>query len=238
MYGLLYKEFVLNKKYLLSLGVSLIFLSSLMFFPNDGYAELSAIISAFSVVCMFLVGGMLQQSIFEYDEKRGWYYFISSSPVTAKGQVTVKYCYIILISFLIHAWCFMVQLLSSAVLDTENCLSADILMGIVTVQIFLRSVELPFIFRFGSKYGNYFRMFMTYALVLAVVIYLLFGDISIFGSTEQLIMKAANFLMGENSSDVMLVFVCISPYVTLALYYLSYKISCSLYMKGVDVYDK
>ena len=75
MAGLLYREFILNKKNLLMIAGGEVLVSFIMFIPfifKDGYAEtefITALLSVFAFIMMFLILGMLTANFFEADER-------------------------------------------------------------------------------------------------------------------------------------------------------------------------
>ncbi|MDE7093708.1 MAG: hypothetical protein K2O52_02230, partial [Oscillospiraceae bacterium] len=70
------------------------------------------------------------------------------------------------------------------------------------------------------------------------IIYALFGDLSIFGSVDNFYEKIINFIDGKNTPEILLLVIGIFMHVAVLFYYLSYKISCKYYLKGVECYDK
>ena len=134
---------------------------------------------------------------------------------------------------MMFCWCTFLFYIASAVSNHNVTIAGLVLQLIVFIQIFFRAFETPFIIRFGSKKGNIIRMVFMGTIVLIILTYALFGDLSIFGSVEDLI-KWFQDTFSENIP----MFLRISPAVILFLYWISYKISCFLYLKGGESYDK
>jgi hypothetical protein len=95
MAGLLYKEFLVNRRNLIPVGGSLLLISVLMFIKApDGFEIFYSFMGIFVyLLIFFLTGEMLQASVFEPDETKRWANFILSSPLGAAGQVKSKLCF-------------------------------------------------------------------------------------------------------------------------------------------------
>lgn len=237
MVGLLYKEFIQNRRNLALIGGTLMIFSSIMFIPEpEGFEEIWTLLGLIVYVPIFaLTGDMFQSSIFESDESKKWAYFIASSPMTVKGQVGSKYWFTLLTSYAVLVWCAVCDAISCAVHDNPNSMISLIVM-LFFIQIMMRAVEMPFIIRFGSKIGAVYKGIVFSVLIFAVIVYLLFGDLSKFGSVENF--YSWFFKMMSGGSNGMLIFSAALPYVSVGLYYLSYRLSCGFYMKGAENYDK
>jgi hypothetical protein len=100
----------------------------------------------------------------------------------------------------------------------------------------MRALEIPFVVRYGSKNGAKYKGCIFAAIILAVIIYMLFGYIPRFMSAEHFFEWYENMM--NSTTNGMLIFIAVLPYISLTLYCISYRISCRLYQKGVDTYDK
>lgn len=237
MAGLLYKEFIQNRRNLALIGVAMLVISSIMFMSApEGFEQIWTLMGLMVYVLIFaLTGEMFQSSIFEPDESKKWAYFIASSPMMAKGQVGSKYWFTLLTSYAVLVWCAVCDAVSCAVHDNPNNMISLIVM-LFFIQILMRAVEIPFIVRFGSKIGNVYKGVAAFVLIFAVIVYLLFGDLSKFGSAENFYSWFFRVLNG--GSDGVLIFMAALPYLSIGLYYISYRLSCGFYMKGAENYDK
>lgn len=250
MVGLIYKEFAIQRRSLTILGVSCGLFILALFFPlfGDYVTTLSSNMGAdrsvllmiweFVIyVLLFLIVGMYQPTIFEADESKKWAGFVSSTPLTGKGQIAAKYYFVLLLSVMIHALCWCFNYIYAAVYQLDFSL-VDILVILFYIQLLLRAFELPFVVRFGSKNGDTYKGFLFLILVMVVVIYLLFGDLSAFGSINTLIDELFKALTMDTTSMGYLVLPPLLPIISVVCFYASYHISCKLYLKGVETYDK
>ena len=107
-----------------------------------------------------------------------------------------------------------------------------LILSLFSFQMIMRAIEIPIIFRFGSKYGSIYRMTVGFFLCFGVMVYLLFGDLSIWGSEEQILDTIVELISGNQY--VMLRNFSIRMFVVAGLCYLiSYFVSVRLYKKGV-----
>lgn len=241
MSGLIYKEVVTNKRNLLLMTLITLFLPILMLLPalSDNADEGSSgmIMSLMSImvyIIIFLVVGTMQAQMFENDESKRWADYIVSTPKLARGQVESKYIFTLMVTI----GAMILGIIGS---DTANVISgsSDMSMMIyllVIIQVFLRAVEIPFIIRWGSKVGTVLKSIMFLVLLLAGIGYLLFGDLSFWNDMDKIYEKMIGFLNGDYP-DAFFVFLGVAPYITGILYYVSYRISVRLYLKGVENYD-
>ena len=247
MYGLLYKDFIVNKKNMLLLFFVVIFMYVLEFaglIPSDDPSAsladdmpfLYQTINCISVGSAFMIIDMLQFSIYEQDEKKKFAYYITASEGGIKSHIQEKY----LFSYLISVFCMVLCiLLNSLAIDIADNGYNDSMLCIVMffVQIFMKAVEIPFIMAFGSKRGNNVKGILILIVALIALIYFLFGDLSVFGSIDDF---WDNFfkLFNVAENPKIIIGMSLAGLGSLACYYVSYLISCRVYLKGVDGYAK
>ena len=255
MNGLIYKELRQKRLYLLSAALALVFA---IWFPvigitliDDGTLEdtlkeigtVGALLRMFFVTCAFYVVGMLQSALFTADENKKWGYFIASAPNGGRMQVYYKY----VITFMMSCIAFMVGFLADSsfctltyrVTGEETMGVSGIMVLLVYFQLFLRSIEMPFSVRFGAKKGGVVKAVFLLIVLLAGIIYLLFGPLP--GNFEEFLEALFEFFEKLQNGDIPdgLFFVqSLLPFAAVGCYVLSYFISRNLYLKGVEEYDK
>lgn len=232
MVGLIYKDFLVNKKSIFIALGAMIYCGMMVVIPAGNksvkedmgmFMQLYGILIFFA---MFIISGNFQGNIFKSDESKKWAYFIISTPMIKK-YIEAKYWFIMIMS--------LSTLLITAIFDSLNCIVSDayslqiFIMIMFYIQILMRSIEIPFLIRFGAM-GSYYKVGIFLLAVLAVGIYLLFGDLSHFGSMDSFYEWIFKALGGE--SMAFQVFFAILPFVSATAYYLSYKVSCRLYLEG------
>ncbi len=238
MAGLLYKELVLNRRNIISMAVAELVISSVIFMPlfDDGVHEeadiLVSLISTVMIPVMFLSLGMIA-GFFEVDETKKWAYFISSSPITQTGHIRTKYIFTFLMYTALLVWCYYLSAFA-AVLGGSINMSIAVFMQ--WIMLIFNAVEFPFMVRFGTKAGGYIKSAFMIALMLIIIEYALFGD---FSTDSEKIFKFIERLSGTTAmSDIMCILSALFPCAAVGLYFLSYKISCKLFLKGAEEYDR
>ena len=233
MFGLVYKELVTRKKQLLIL-LPIAALFTIMVIAdaatNDEYVGVMIMLAA---VCIILVSGTFEQGSFENDETKKWLSFISSAEDGVRKQIGSKYLFNLILMISVFTYLELIFELAAAMTGINADIFFMALQLMMFFQMVYRAVESPFMVAFGSKYGNTIRMIVMLILVFGFIVYALFGDLSIFGSTEELLLRAEEFLSDSGSY-----FILLTPAFAFLLYYLSFEISCRLYLHGGEFYEK
>lgn len=242
MAGLLYRELVLNKNNLLGMALGIMGISVMMFLPlifsDKTYIEPSvatALLSVFVFIAVFIMLGMMTASIFAADESKKWAYFITSTPLTDVSQIKEKYLFTLLIYIALLVWCDFTATLLAALGGSANVMIAFEMMCIMLAT---NAIEFPFIVRFGSKAGSNIKTALILLIMLITFEYIFFGDLSIFGSPESFFEFIEKLSDSSAMTDIALVLLAVFPYISVGLYFLSYKLSCKLYLKGAEEYER
>ena len=251
MWGLLYKDFTVMKKEFWIGGLAMLLFSVPLFLPwesireaNGGATDAASMESLiyvmlpfFAYLFIFAIAESVQNGIFAHDERKGWSFFVTASPLGAKSQVLSKYYLNFLVAFLIYVWGFVCDNICMLIHGVYGS-AASIYTLFFWIHIMMRALEIPFLIRFGQNHGNTYKLLLIAGIAFVGLVYALFGYIP-----ENLSVEACfDFLIGLSMkqaglSNVALGIVALLPYVAILLYYLSYKISCRLYQKGVECYE-
>lgn len=233
MFGLVYKELVTRKKQLIIL-LPIIALFTIMVIADaatkDEYIGVMLMLAA---VCIILVSGMFEQGSFENDETKKWLSFIGSAENGVRKQIGSKYLFNLIFMISVFTYLELIFELAAAMTGINADIFFMALQLMMFFQMVYRAVESPFMVAFGSKYGNTIRMIVMLILVFGFIVYALFGDLSIFGSTEELLLRAEEFLSDSGSY-----FILLTPAFSFLLYYFSFEISFRLYLHGGEYYEK
>lgn len=240
MVGLIYKDFLTNRKSIFTALGAMLYCGIMIIMPDIiGTAEeedIGIFMQLYAIlmfVAMFFISGAFQSNMLKNDESRRWAYFITSTPMLKK-HIEAKYWFILIMS--------MATVFITSVFDALNCLLFDsasmqmIIMIIFYIQMFLRAIEIPFCVRFGTDMGGYYRAGILVLVILIAGIYFLFGDLSHFGSIDTFYDWLFKALSGEVKAFQ--TFIAVFPFVSMGMYYLSYKLSCRLYLKGAENFEK
>ncbi len=256
MNGLLYKEFRQNR-----IGILFaVFLPALFFlFPafmpiaDDSaysvkaslieYAEAGVLLKVLSLVIGLILFDMLTLSFLSADEMKKWAYFSASTPKGIKGQVYTKYAVIFITAGLELILLTITNVLLNKAIENVTGQEVQNMIKMLTyffyIEIILKAIDLPFSIRFGVKKGSAVKTSMFMGFFVIFMIYFLFGPIPLDSDSffDGIFELFENFLSGKYSEQLN-VLKCIVPAAAIVSYVLSFLISCKLYMKGVESYDK
>ena len=251
MLGLLYKDFMVMKKDLLYTMCAILGSSIFLFVPwgnlLDKYNIHTEMVNEYTMtfvimpcVTYFLVFQMIamaQGNLFAHDERKVWSSYITGSPLGTRGQVLSKYYMVLALSFVGFVWgafCDTISMLVSGIYGSAAIIYTVIFFG----QILFRAIELPFLIRFGQKHGRNYKILVFVIVAFACIVYALFGKIPKGLSLEMIITSIVKLSGNPTAiSTAFLGVIALCPYVIFGMYYISYKISCKLYQKGVENYD-
>lgn len=228
MKGYLLKDIYLYRKNFICFFIGILLLSAPVFAkpPVESFS-LSLMLLCVFCTCIFLVLDMCEQSIYENDESNEFKKFTLSSPSAATGYIGAKYILTLCISLFFIIYCMALSSVASVVHHHRFKIFWLCLMYF-SIMLFFRSLEIPLIIRFGSKSGGIYRTFISFVFIFTIFVYLLFGDISIFGSMEQILSFVEKLLDGNMQSFLRNISL-IMFFVSAVLYLISYRISKRLY---------
>ena len=146
-----------------------------------------------------------------------------------------KYLFMLIVSVITLSVCLVADQIHCAVNRADSCMMLVEL--VFWASLILHAVETPFVIRFGSRKGNIIRGFCLIALLFALVICVLFSMSKALGWIASL----AEFVLKLSEGDLsreMLWICAVAPLIALPLYFASYKLSCRLYRKGAECFDR
>ena len=234
MWGLMLKDLYVNRRaigiYSALAGVCSVFL--MIPFSAQTMEELGFIYTMMGVLWLagiFVLTGTLENELLLSDETAGYQQFVLSSPMGVKGQVLSKYYICLLISLLGAFWCILLTEISNMVTGTENGLLLPVIV-LFYLQIFLRAVELPFLFGLGARYGNYVKMCVGIVLTFLVLNHVLYGKNFRMQTFDSLMEYISGFSM-EQLADGALLAWGLMLVGSLVLFYASYYLSFLWYRR-------
>ena len=243
MTGLIYKEWRQNRLYIILTavcGMAAVFIPiPMIMLDGKGLSALAeeqgVIVRVIALLLGFLSAGALQNLALRGDDRKEWRIFIVSSPETAEGFLRIKYEMIFAMSVIaVSAIVFFDQLLGAAVLDAAGKALPDIsgvYLALAYIQIALRAIDLPFIIRFGDKRGGMIKMITIVLLFIALTVVIMINP-------GNMAVELANWIESGFDGDIVPLVIGIFPFAAIGAYFLSYRISCRIYMKGAEQYDK
>ena len=177
----------------------------------------------------YIIFLLINAELFRFSENQKWRNFAISTPISVKGQVAVKYVFTIMIYAAILLFdvfgCFIATLMTGENQFT-HMQAGLIFFGI---SLILNSFDYPFYFRFGSENGSRIKAASILFVIILVLIYGLFGDVSfLFGDSS------AQDLYNFMKSPPIKLMTWLIPTMSVALFVISYIVSLPLCRKGIE----
>lgn len=238
MAGLLYKDFVgiKGKIIVMILGLATIFfLVVRIIFPggtdvvSDG--EANDIILMLCVLMLIFVGFFMISSwtvaICRNDEKCKARQFVNALPLAKNSYIASKYIFIAIAVYVIFSLEQIWTIIFSGMAGENGIASLATTAGmfltsISSASMLLAAIELPFYFTFGVKKGSAIKVAILCILFFVVAYYMMFGDLSIIENWDIYVLVEWT----ENHMTFMSFLSVISPIVVLAIYWISYRLTC------------
>ena len=252
MRGLIYKDLYLIKGKVLAGAVSVLFLILTMYivyacvggkvlFP----ADIAAIVTDLYIV--IYIGAVSYGYIIRTDTKKEWGFYAVALPGSARLVVAAKYTTIFIMYFIAYVICVLNDLIIGLFFGKAVNMSLPVLMFML-FQMFLNAIEMPLAYRFGVDKASTIRILIMSVVIILITIYLLFGNIEWLmaedGLIKMLIKLFNNKAEQGDMSDELKRFVdrltyinyiemAVYTHLMVLAYYISYRISCRVYRKGV-----
>lgn len=234
MWGLIRKDLYVNRKEIgiysaLAGGCSIFLMIPFGAKTMEELGLLYSLLGAMWLIGIFILIGTLENGLLLPDEDCGYEQFVLSSPLGIKGQVLSKYYICLAISLVGAFWCILLAQISITVTGVENELTLVVVL-LFFLQIFLRAVELPFLFGLGARYGNYVKMGAGLIMLFLALNHILYGKGRLPGSFEEVLDWLSNFSVEQLADGAVLV-MGLAMVGSLALFYGSYYLSCLCYRR-------
>ena len=232
MIGYFYKDLLLSKFAILTqitfLGI--ISLMSILFatLPQGSLAPLVLL-----EFCAFLLTNVINQHLFQADERRTWQYFALSTPQKEQGQIGSKYILVLLVNLVTLLWLLLLDCVFGHMAEKPGLSTSSALLLFFSLMLVMDAIEMPFVFRFGSTYGTKCKGFLLLGIFGVVAIYLLYGDISFLRTGDPL-----SAFLEKLQGGTMHRFLDLLPYIAAVLYFLSYCLSLKIMKKGIEAYEE
>lgn len=171
---------------------------------------------------------VILSAFFQEDDRKLWAYFTASTSGGTKAFLKSKYTFIFALNCLYFVcWCItdvVIRYLHNAVSGDKTGFLFDGGIAFFFLTLFLTAISIPFYVRFGTTKGSVIRIIalIVITIVICIIIYI-FPD-EVFVKMVEVIKNMMNNKMAALASLVTMI--------------LSYHISCKLFMKGVEEYNK
>lgn len=175
--------------------------------------------------------GFIQMMMFSGDERKSFGYFTVSTPDGFRAFLFNKYRLILIMMALFFIGSVIAGLVYDPYFVGWSIINRvrKALIPILCIQLIVRAIDIPFVYRFGTQRGNTVKVISLILLAFAALIMLILTD------DMEKIMDTARVVLNKcGSLSSWPVFIACS----MLIYYLSYKITCCLYLKGVEHYGE
>ncbi len=239
MSGLLYKNFRINfSSFLLNVIVTLICcaIAIVVSILNgtaliaENYGDMMFFLLYYFA---FMMPSLTSNLLFEADESKTACAFAMSLPQCGKGHVESKYWYILIQYLLVLFIAFITDTVTYGICGGTFTASA-LLVILFSWRLLLTAIEVPFVIRFGSQKGVAIKGLVVTFVILLVMIYFMFGDISWLINSDEPLKAFMEWL----KSGKILFPISLFPFISCGAYYLSCKISVKVFRKGAENYEQ
>ena len=256
MQGTVYKELVQNRFFLLcgvflppltfavAVLMGLIMKVGAGFSWTDFFSGFLADGSIFPVVLRVLPVAyfgmrLMTAGVFSQDESKRKSILMAAVPDGTTRQIYGKYVAVFMAYALFYVSAsftdsFFGWIVFRVTGETPPVLNT-LLILMLFVQMFLRSFDLPFFVRFGTKYGKY--VLILFAILAAIACMVTILHVPDFDKVIRAIWDWCSRLMNGELEEEALFIISAFPPVSIAAYVISYRISCRLWLKGVANYE-
>lgn len=215
--GLVVKDFQTIKSYKSTVFFMTVLFVACSFISNNFVISLS--------VFMPLLFGMLGLSSFSYDDLAKADKYVLTFPVNKKDVVKARYIYILIVTLSGTVLGLIFTILAqgiktSSFFDKEflSSVLASVIGGSVGIM-FIQSFQIPIMYKFGAEKGRIIQMIMIVVLMIGISV-IVTTLMNFFGiSLENLVEMLKDYL------------IAILGITMIAMYLLSYTISCKIYCK-------
>lgn len=236
MNGLIYKDIRIMRPYFIGVLTMSVFGILLCTFKSEDpdmmmLMNLAHLLGTFMVFAGF---DTMTTNVFEPEYKVVQKQYYSCIPDGVKGYIRSKYVFCIIFSLIMLAVIEVVNIVGvSRVPERMDLKVIDIL--VFDFMLIQTSIGMPFIARYGAKAGNAYRTVFFVLIILTVMIYLLFGDLSFFGSFDHVLESLQN-IKGklENNSDSLKKVCVVSTIVTAITFCISYLVTCKAFRSALE----
>ena len=206
---------------------------------SDVLADSENMIFRFLMIAVgaYVASGLIA-GIFGGDDRKLYAYFTVSTPQGVRGSLYYKY----FLAFAMNGLFMVGSIFAGSIYDTlyyvitgvESTSLNKLYLVIFFLLMAICALDIPFMIRFGQKKGSYIKT----ALMLGISTILVVAFDYLPDPIKDELIKLFSAVMGGKISDNMTLCISFAPILCVAMYYLSYKFSCKLFMRGVDGYDK
>lgn len=230
MWGIIKNDIFVNRKSIIFRIIIMLLASVVFVIPfSETMMEDMVVRMILNCLCfvlalgIFICLGGLVSALIQEDEKTEWKAYVSTTKAGDKGRITEKY----IMSVLTFVVALLYILLINIAAEKINGIAIDewLIMGVFFFFIIQSAVELPFMLRFGSKYGMLVKQCVLFALIFGVIVYFLYGPIPSFLSDQDKVVEWVLKIFGGTATSQLHRAVEIEMAAGVGLYIVSYLVA-------------
>jgi len=177
------------------------------------------------------------------DQSRKSGHYLMATPLSIKGCVAAKYyeCAIVSLSGFLYLTIFE---LVTVALTGQLADHSLLFMCLLFIGLFLSALATPF-YILLRRNGVHVKTALILLLLFLALLYGLFGDLTPFLGKETFADRMTKAILSSDNEAFLfwilgvdypkLLLLTLAPHLILLLYYASYRVSCGLFRKGVEL---
>ena len=177
-------------------------------------------------------------NVIQNDEKSKIHAYLSATPLSKRAYIAEKYVFIGICIYVVLSICVIWCVISMAFLQEGAVLDILMLISSFLIELFSlaligASIEFPVFVAFGKEKGQMIKTGILEVLAWFAVAFLFFGNLDVLEIID------FNRIMdwAKAHSFALMFMAVISPLITLAFYYISYRISVCIYERKEREYE-
>jgi hypothetical protein len=242
MTGLLYKDFKAIRGHYNLIGILsftiILFVLKVFFCSEEIDIILALLLTASPLIMIGMLLTKMEVGIVAADEEKNAQLYLLSLPISSKTYIASKYWFMFIGNYVIVSICMlwgMIYRIQIADEGMEELVTniISLLPPVICAVLCLIAIELPFFVLLGSKRGNMIKTGLLLGMMLGIIVFLLFGDLTLLDRLD--IQKFFRFL--EEHTELLFKLQIFSPVISIGLYYLSYLVTCSIFERKEICYE-
>lgn len=237
MVGSIYKDFKVSKWFFIVVVLFFVYFLGMILY-DAGTMEFKNVVMNFFLGLFILNFTLPLLGMFisvDADEKEKWMMYAMALPGGSKGYVKGKYALVAVMVVFGGLVTFASSVVFDMIAEDNIMLSAGFLIFMISsgISMLACSLQYPIIFYFGSQKGSALVGWLLIAVLCAVYIWYMFGDLSVLDKLSQNFMQVFLWVQQHVAAVRLIVFLFFM--VGVAAMRISYKVSVCAMRKAVEV---
>ncbi len=243
MRGLLYKEYMAIGGRSMILGGVLLSILEIVFCIVTCFNAGAEVLLVLYTPMFFFSGVscvmLLMSKLFRTDSAKNCRNYLLTMPIDKKEYIASKYIFYLIIAYAVLSWGILLSMIGLTALKSEAFVQMVAMLQLIApivicLLLIAAALAFPLYFLFGKKKGDIVFHTISVSLALVFLVWFLFGDISVLVGVEleEKIDKMMEY------SWVFILLNALFPIVTGVIYYLSYRLTASIFIRKEREYDE